>query len=275
MKIRLQCNSESKFFMEAIPANCACPTPVVTEVPGVQGVAGANGANGVNAYTITSANITIPATGSTVVASMANVSWMAIGQIIFISDGTNLSHFQVTALQTSPPQATIKALGYTGDTAATGVISANASVVPAGVQGTAAFTPLVTQNSATGGSQALNTSPTQALSVSLTLSGAANKTYLLRARCRVDNVGATFAAGKAVTLSLRRTNNTAGTIASSTIMGRIVTTETSGLGEITVEAAYTTVGASDIIQPYVSIEATPSAGAVNVVEASVVALQLS
>lgn len=260
------------------PNPCACPSPEVIQVPGVQGnpgTPGAAGTNGVNAYTVTTANLTIPTTGSTTTIAVANVSWMVVGQFLFISDGTNLAHFQVTALQASPPVATIKALGNNGDSAATTVISSGASVSPGGVQGSNGFTVLGSNSAATGGSQAVTATPGQALSASLTLVGSSGKTYLLFARVRLDMVGATFAAMRNVTLTIRRTNNTAANVQSNSIGTPIVTTVTYGMGELTVWATYTTNGASDTVQPFISIDTIPSAGQLNVVEASITALELT
>jgi len=257
---------------------CPCPPNEVVQVPGVQGqpgTPGAAGTNGVNAYTVTTANLTIPATNSTTTIAVANVSWMAVGQFLFISDGTNLAHFQVTAIQVSPPVVTIKALGNNGDSAATTVINSGASVSPGGVQGSNGFTVLGTNSAATGGSQAVSATPAQALAATLTLAGSAGKTYMLFARVRLDMVGATFAAQRNVTLTLRRTNNTAANNGSTSIGTPIVTTVTYGMGEITIMAPYTTAGVSDTLQPFISIDVVPSAGQLNVVEASITAIELT
>jgi len=261
------------------PNNCACPPVEVVTVPGVQGStgpAGTNGTNGINSYTVTTAGLTIPTTGTTVQIGVANAQWAVVGQNVFVSDGTNLANFQVTGIQISPPVLTLKALGYTGDSASTTVIASGASVVPSGVQGTAAFTPVATNNAAGSGSQNLSNTPAQALSVGLTLAGAAGKTYMLFARVRLDYVGATFAAQQAVTLTIRRTNNTAANIASSSIATQIVTTVTYGMGELSVIGIpYTTSGSGDVIQPFISVATAPGAGNLNVVEASISALELT
>src|SRR5437879_3129182 len=67
-----------------------CPSPVVSQVPGPTGPAGAagtNGTNGHNAFTTLTAQFTQPFNGSNVNISVADTSWMAIGQTIFISTG--------------------------------------------------------------------------------------------------------------------------------------------------------------------------------------------
>ena len=265
--------------MATVPNNCACPSPAVVAVPGVQGDPGdpgAAGTNGVNAYTVTTAGLTIPATGSTVSIAVAILSWMVVGQNVFVSDGTNFANFQVTSLQASPPVATLKALGYNGDSAAAVVIASGATVSPGGVQGTAAAAATATNSQAVGGSQALTITPAQALAASLTLTGSAGKTYLLSCLALLNYVGATFAANQTVTLTLRRTNNTAGNIASSTLQTEIVSTATFSIGQLSVLAVpYTTAGVSDVIQAFISVSVAPSAGSLQVIEASITALRMT
>ena len=259
--------------------NCGCPTPVVVDVPGTEGepgAAGAAGTDGVNSFTVTTASLTIPTTASTVPIAVANLSWMVVGQNVFVSDGTNLANFQVTALQIAPPVATLKALGYNGDSAATVVIAAGATISPGGVQGSSAAVVLATNSQATGGTQTLTITPAQALAATLTLSGTIGKTYLLSCLALLNYVGATFAANQTVTLTLRRTNNTAADIATSTFQTAIVTTVTASVGQLSVLAVpYTTVGVSDTVQAYLSVSVVPSAGSLQVGEASITALQLT
>jgi hypothetical protein len=270
----------------AVCHQCGCPTPEVVEIPGAPGEMGAAGANGINAYTSSTSDFVIPACGATVPVSVANISWMVIGQNIFASDGTNFANFQVTALQVSPPVATLKALCYTGDSGSGVTIVTGATVVSGGPQGPAGTVVTVTNNEAAGGSQNLTITPAQALATTLTLTGAAAKNYLLTAYVRLDYVAATLAANRVVTLTLQRTNNTPAAIASSTLMTEIIpspdiqyfalNTLTKSLGQFGVYSfPYTTVGVGDIIQPFVSISVIPSAGNVNVVEAAIVAVRLT
>lgn len=126
-------------------ANCACPcpTPEVVEVPGsagADGAAGAAGADGINAYTVTTANVTLPAAAGPVVlaTSVAVSSWASIGQVVFISDGTNWGHFEVLT-KPSSTSMTLDWLNYPNDAAGTTVIASGATVSPAGVL--AAFAP--------------------------------------------------------------------------------------------------------------------------------------
>lgn len=264
--------------MSTLQNNCACPPTELIQVPGVQGqpgAAGTAGTNGVNSYTVTTANLTIPATGSTTPIAVANASWIVVGQNVFVSDGTNFANFQVISIQQSPPVVTLKALGYNGDSVATTVIAAGATVSPGGVQGSNGFSALATTSAATGGSQAISATPAQSLAASLTLAGSAAKTYMLFARLRVDYVGATFAANQVVTLTIRRTNNTAGNIVTTTLQLAVVTTTNSSVGEITAMAPYTTVGNGDVVQAFVSVSVAPSAGSLEVIEAAVSAIELS
>lgn len=103
-------------------------------------------------------------------------------------------------------------------------------------------------------------------------------TYLLSAQGRVEYVGATFAATKAVTLKLRRTNNTPADITSATavINTAVVTTETSTLGTAVIPpVVYTTENDSDVIRLFASVEALPGAGSVTLAAGSIVALRIA
>lgn len=125
--------------MSAI-GNCSsgCPVPAPVNIPGTPGLngnPGANGSAGVDAFTITTANFSLPnAIGSNVTVPVANDIWMAVGQNILISDGTNKGNFQVVSLS-SITSAVLKWLGYTGDSAANTTINSGATVSPAGIKG--------------------------------------------------------------------------------------------------------------------------------------------
>ena len=107
----------------ATPAGCGCPDPLVVAVPGAPGAAGnngsagtdgTNGTNGVNAYTTTTQYLLIPHVGATVTVTVASSAWAAVGQNVFVSDGTNVANFNVTSastgrLPTSPkPTASLR-----------------------------------------------------------------------------------------------------------------------------------------------------------------------
>ena len=101
-------------------------------------------------------------------------------------------------------------------------------------------------------------------------------TYLIIAYAEVLYSGATFAASKTVTLKLRRTNNTAADVGGSVVTAKtdVVTTKTATLSNISWSCVYTTTNATDIIQMFGGLENTPSAGSVDIEEASIVAIRL-
>ena len=101
-------------------------------------------------------------------------------------------------------------------------------------------------------------------------------TYLILARARFENVGATFAASRLLTLKLRRTNNTAADLTGGTSLYNtpIITTLTSSLTELTIQAVYTTTNSDDIIALFTLIGTVPSAGSLTVDEASIIAYRL-
>jgi len=142
-----------------------CETPVIVEIPGSPGSSGspgADGANGVNAYTTTTTlALTLPAAAGPVAlaTSVADSSWAGIGQVIFISDGTNWAHFRVLTVPSST-SFTLTWLDYPNDAVGTTVIAIGATVSPAGVLATfsppadltnnTTGTPAATLNAGTG-----------------------------------------------------------------------------------------------------------------------------
>lgn len=102
-------------------------------------------------------------------------------------------------------------------------------------------------------------------------------TYLLYARVAGRYTGATFAANQTITLTLRRTNNTAADLADSTVTltTRILTTTTDHLAVVPFPVVlYTTANNDDSLEIQGSVDVAPSAGSVDVYEASLVAVRL-
>jgi hypothetical protein len=118
--------------------SCGCPIPAPVNIPGTpgnKGNPGTNGSSGVDAFTITTQIVNIPAVvGNTVTFPVANSVWMAIGQNIIVSDGTNIGNFQVVTLP-GITAVVLKWLGYTGDSPANTPINSGATVSPAGIKG--------------------------------------------------------------------------------------------------------------------------------------------
>jgi hypothetical protein len=110
---------------------------------------------------------------------------------------------------------------------------------------------------------------------SLTLTKAG--TYLLTARVRLDYNGATFSAVRTATLKLRRTNNTAADLSNGSAAAKtqIVTTLSGTFMDITWQVLYTTSSTNDAIALFGSLDVVPSAGSLDAVEASIVAVRLA
>jgi hypothetical protein len=65
---------------------------------GAAGSSGANGAAGVNAFTTTTADFVLPTVGSTVSATVADASWIIVGQMLWADGGAGAAYaLQVTA----------------------------------------------------------------------------------------------------------------------------------------------------------------------------------
>lgn len=134
---------------------CPCPTPEIVTVPGApgtDGTTGTAGTNGINAYTTTTTpTFNLPgAPGPTGLINVAVSSWMAIDQIIIISDPTvvgNLGHFQVLTIPSSTG-VTLQWLQYPTDAVPGTPITSGSQVSPAGVFTQAA--PLPTAITYTG-----------------------------------------------------------------------------------------------------------------------------
>jgi hypothetical protein len=121
-------------------------------------------------------------------------------------------------------------------------------------------------------SQALVAFGTTSPTITIPATGA----YLLVAGARVDLVGATFAANQTVSLKLRRTAAVAGDIANAVAAQQfdIVTTKTYTTFRGDLPHVVFAATAADVIQLWGGLSATPSAGAVNVVEAWLIAIPL-
>lgn len=117
--------------------SCApCPTPSgggagPVGPPGPTGAAGSNGSNGINSFTTTTAGFTMPAVSASVTVAVADSTWMAIGQVVYV---TTAGYFSVNSTPTTA-SASLTNLGYTGNAAPTTVIGNTKTVSPGGVKG--------------------------------------------------------------------------------------------------------------------------------------------
>ncbi len=107
--------------------------------------------------------------------------------------------------------------------------------------------------------------------VTLDLAG----TYKIDFRARFENVGATFAASRLLTLKLRKTSGTPADVTNSTVLFNtpIITTLTSTLCTLNGSVIYTAT-AGDVLSLYGLIGTVPSAGTLTCDEASIVAFRL-
>lgn len=101
-------------------------------------------------------------------------------------------------------------------------------------------------------------------------------TYLINVRARVENVGATFAATRLLTLKLRRTNNTAADLTNGAALFNtpVITLLTNSLIALSWSVLYTTSNSDDAIALFGLLNTVPSAGTCTVDEASIVAVRL-
>lgn len=291
----------------ASDCSCACPTPEVVEIPGAAGepgAAGAAGADGVSVFTLTSADAVFADAVATVQVTVASNAMFVLGQTVAGADpspGTDHGTFEVMSL-TGTTVVGLRARNASGDTALPYTIGSGGKITATGVPGEIPSPITIADggtNSATattaraalgvggaslsvyaaGTSYQLTATPalidfgTTDPSLVITSPGV----WLITARARVDYTGATFAAVRTGTLLIRRTNNTAADIANSSngFLTEIITTLTYTLDVINFPPIiYTTVNSDDILQLWGSISVIPTAGSIDVSEASIVAVKL-
>ncbi len=115
-------------------ANPCCSTAKTTQYPGVAGDKGDAGTNGINAFTLLSSALVLPTSPTdALTASVADSTWMAVGEVIFFSDGTNFAHVRVTS---KPSAASVSGvfLRYPGNAADGVSIGIGAIVTPSGIK---------------------------------------------------------------------------------------------------------------------------------------------
>lgn len=260
------------------------------------GTPGANGEDGQNAFTLTTADFTVPAIGATVSIAVASSLFLTVGQNVFIEDA---GYFEVTAKADST-HFTAEYLDYAGNTHATDNIASGSSVSVGGTQpsdplpvangGTNSATATLARAALGVGGASLSvyaagtayqlTATPAALNFGTTdptLTITSPGTWLLLACVRVDYTGATFAAVRTGTLKLRRTNNTAAdlTNGSRSFLTDIITTLTYTLGVIALPpVVYVTTNSDDAITIFGDISVLPSAGSLDTVQAEILAIKL-
>lgn len=102
-------------------------------------------------------------------------------------------------------------------------------------------------------------------------------TYAIFASANLLYNAATFAAVRTATLKLRRTNNTAADLTGMTrdVKSGIITLLTYSLPNTTLMGIYTTTNTDDIISLFANLDVVPTAGSLDLVQASIVAFRLN
>ena len=124
--------------------NSQCTDAVVTQVPGPAGADGSNGSNGadgINAFTKLSAGFTVPASGSTGLASVQSSAWMTVGQIVVMqgagigsSPTTQAGLFVVDSIISTTQVYLLNPAEYAAYNAAPSTVIPNASTISPGGQ---------------------------------------------------------------------------------------------------------------------------------------------
>ena len=105
---------------ECVP--CCSATPLVINTPGPAG------ATGPYPITTNSVSFTVPIIGNTVTVTVASTVPFVIGQNIFVAISNGGANFLVSAIN-SPTSMTLKAVGFTGDSASGTTVPINSTIV--------------------------------------------------------------------------------------------------------------------------------------------------
>jgi hypothetical protein len=266
-----------------------CAEETTTNIPGVPGTDGADGAvgaDGANAFTVTTADFDVQPPGNSWTIEVETTAWMAEGQPIFIPGA---GFFTVVAI-ISGVLVAVNYPAWEENTHDGDTILAGTAVVPSGWQPAAPSLPAVDAISQYGvgtvypvvvATADILTDPAEITfgtsgnqRITLTTAGS----WLLQARVRLDYVAATFAAVRSALFQLARQNNTPGAIPNTptTFRTQIITTLTyTAIDLVFPPVLYKTALTTDIIRMMAAIDTPPSAGALNVMEASLIATYLN
>ena len=101
-------------------------------------------------------------------------------------------------------------------------------------------------------------------------------TYLLLFNARIDHIGATYAANRAIVVSLQRSNNTPTALFQSAVNTGIITTitQTANGGNLAGFITYTTSNTNDAITLFASVAVLPTAGSSIISDGDVLALRI-
>lgn len=252
------------------------------------------GAQGTNAYTTTTADFTIPAIAATVNISVGTNLWMAVGQKIFISDGTDWGTFQVQSF-TGTTGVTAEFMGYADDGAPGDVVGSGAKVSPSGVQ-QAIDIPLAIEDGGTGGTSkataisalgvgqaatvftgaglAYDITNTPAQITGVTVTTTATGLYLVIAQVTVLYTGTTFASSRVLTITVRDTTSGTNIVTCARDTGIFTTTNQPSVDYI-VPITTQSLTTAHNIQIYISLDTVESAGSSVVTAANLCLLPIA
>jgi hypothetical protein len=257
--------------------------------------------------------VTPAADNTTVPIFVGSTLWMVVGQTVIIGQGNGAAllgpgpgTFEVDSI-TSLTQFVGKFLHYTGDVGNVVTISAGATVSPAGglftsplpiaLGGTGAasvaaaltalglgFSPSSVYGFGAIGTTAyvMTANAVNDVSTQVTINGTLISipipragTYLIQGMAKFDYNGATFAASRQITAKLRNTFTAADLVnATANFFTQVITTLTFTEGIMVLPAVVATLSNTDIITLLARVAVLPTAGTLEIAEASIVATKL-
>lgn len=277
---------------QAADCNCACPNPVITQVPGTEGAAGTPGSNGINAFSFVQGAFTVPAINGTVAVTFDTNAWMVVGQNVFIQ-GAGI--FAITS-KAGTTVASLQYLNYQGNTNAGVAIGIGAQCSPSGTQPQAIADPLTIAHGGTGAAtkaaaqialglgqnatqiqisgltQAITNAPTTVAGAVVTVP--ATGLYLVLGRVTVNYNGVTFASSRNLTMRVQNTTDTA-TVASATKITQTPTTTSYPSLDYFTPLLTATLTAAKVLELQVGFDTIESAGTAQVSTADLIIIPLA
>lgn len=262
-------------------------TPITVSVPGPTGTTGTTGAN---AFTVTTSSFVVPAVASTVTVPVVETSFMAVGQYLYVTDGTSKSIFQVSSIG-SLTSVTLTYIADPINTQAGNTMGSNAAVTPAGFNGgPPVTTPISIANGGTaattkagaqtalglGQSSIVSTAATltQVITTSFVQIGANSAVapsagkYLVTGFFGVDWAGVTFSASRVISGKARNTVQLVD-YGIANIDTQILTTATFPTSHYVIPPMVATLAANDAVQMLITINTANTAGTLTCIVGSI------
>lgn len=194
---------------------------------------------------------------------------MAVGQYLYITDGTSKSIFQVSAIG-SATSITGLYINDPENTQTGNTMGSNANVTPAGANGLGLnLNQIATVNTVAGLTQAITASFVQIGAIAAVVPAAGK--YFVSGFFSVDWAGVTFSSSRTITAKCRNTTSSTD-YGSISIDTQVLTTATFPTSHYYIPPQRVTLNNGDTVQIWIEISVINSAGTLTTTEATLTLL---